>query len=102
LTDNATRDKLTAIKESIMKQIRIYRNGQFYLSKPGKTLADLKADGYFDRHPDAIICKAMPGVQTLNKWAEDGIAKALDGCKVEPDGHCQHGAPSWLLALGYI
>jgi hypothetical protein len=25
-----------------------------------------------------------------------------DGCEVEPDGHCPHGAPSLLLALGLI
>ena len=23
-------------------------------------------------------------------------------CQVEPDGHCEHGAPSLLLALGVI
>jgi hypothetical protein len=25
-----------------------------------------------------------------------------DGCKVEPDGHCPHGCPSILLAMGII
>lgn len=25
-----------------------------------------------------------------------------EGCQVEPDGHCPHGAPSLLLALGII
>jgi hypothetical protein len=25
-----------------------------------------------------------------------------DDCQVEPDGHCAHGAPSLLLALGLI
>jgi len=25
-----------------------------------------------------------------------------EGCEVEPDGHCPHGAPSLLLALGVI
>lgn len=84
------------------KKILIYRDNHFFTAKPGKTLADLKADGYFERHPDAIVCKSQPGVQTLNKWANDSFCKALDGCKVEPDGICQHGAPSWLLALGYI
>jgi hypothetical protein len=25
-----------------------------------------------------------------------------EDCQVEPDGHCEHGAPSLLLALGLI
>ena len=24
------------------------------------------------------------------------------GCEVEPDGHCPHGKPSWLIELGII
>ena len=29
-------------------------------------------------------------------------ALCSDGCQVEPDGHCPHGAPSLLLAMGLI
>jgi len=29
-------------------------------------------------------------------------ALCTEGCEVEPDGHCQHGAPSLLLAFGLI
>jgi hypothetical protein len=29
-------------------------------------------------------------------------ALCSEGCQVEPDGHCPHGAPSLLLALGLI
>jgi hypothetical protein len=43
-----------------------------------------------------------PSIKTLQKWADDGVAKATDGCKVEPDGKCIHGAKSWLLVLGMI
>jgi len=43
-----------------------------------------------------------PSIKTLEKWVQDGIAKATDGCKVEPDGYCQHGKPSWLIELGLI
>lgn len=34
----------------------------------------------------------------------DGVAPALcrEGCEVEPDGRCEHGCPSILLALGYV
>ena len=33
---------------------------------------------------------------------EEGGCEATDGCFVEPDGSCEHGQPSWLLALGVI
>ena len=29
-------------------------------------------------------------------------ALCRDGCEVEPDGYCRHGAPSVLVALGFI
>jgi hypothetical protein len=32
----------------------------------------------------------------------DGVVKAQDGCRVEPDGHCEHGSPSWLLVIGIV
>lgn len=31
-----------------------------------------------------------------------GTCKTLDGCTVEPDGTCEHGSPSFMLALGVI
>lgn len=43
-----------------------------------------------------------PSIKTMEKWMDTGIAKATDGCKVEPDGYCSHGKPSWLLVLGLI
>lgn len=43
-----------------------------------------------------------PSLATLERWSFDGVAKATDGCTVEPDGHCPHGKPSWLLQLGYV
>ena len=46
--------------------------------------------------------KRIPSLRTLERWAMNGVARATDGCRVEPDGTCQHGAPSWLLELGYI
>lgn len=44
----------------------------------------------------------QPSIATIERWSMDGVAKATDGCKVEPDGTCEHGAPSWLLKLGYL
>jgi hypothetical protein len=40
----------------------------------------------------------------LEEWVSDSICPALceDGCEVEPDGHCEHGHPSVLIAMGII
>ena len=46
--------------------------------------------------------RKQPSMATLERWAMDGIAKATDGCTVEPDGSCEHGCESWLIVLGYI
>ena len=46
--------------------------------------------------------KKPPSVATMAKWMNDGVAKAVDGCRVEPDGRCEHGSPSWLLRMGLI
>ena len=43
-----------------------------------------------------------PTVEQLNEWIYDGICDATDGCRVEPDGICEHGHPSWLIHLGLI
>jgi hypothetical protein len=44
-----------------------------------------------------------PSLQELQRQVEeDGGCEATDGCFVEPDGTCEHGQPSWLLALGLI
>jgi DNA-directed RNA polymerase subunit RPC12/RpoP len=40
--------------------------------------------------------------ELLRQFEEDGGGEATDGCWVEPDGSCEHGKPSWLLALGLI
>lgn len=57
---------------------------------------------YKKKYPTVIKIKSVPTVTTLEKWSDAGIAKAVDGCKVEPDGTCHHGYPSWLVALGLI
>lgn len=43
-----------------------------------------------------------PTTEQLEEWMYDGVCEATDGCRVEPDGHCEHGCPSWLLKLGLI
>jgi hypothetical protein len=43
-----------------------------------------------------------PTFEEMAEWAEEGGCEAIDGCWVETDGHCRHGAPSWLLYLGAV
>jgi len=48
------------------------------------------------------VTMRVPNDRTMERWVADGVAKATDGCKVEPDGTCRHGHLSWLLRLGVI
>jgi len=43
-----------------------------------------------------------PTIGTLLEWAHAGVVDATDGCRVEPDGECEHGYPSWLIELGVV
>lgn len=43
-----------------------------------------------------------PDMEQLNEWGFDGVVEATDGCRVEPDGVCNHGYPSWFIHLGVI
>lgn len=38
----------------------------------------------------------VPNIATMEQWMDKGIARATDGCSVEPDGKCTHGHNSWL------
>ena len=52
-----------------------------------------------ERHK--VTTKA-PSTATMTRWVSNGIARATDGCKVEPDGRCPHGHMSWIMRLGII
>lgn len=56
--------------------------------------------------PTAVLCldgfDPVPDIETLEAWSHDGVCETVLGNCVEPDGHDEHGAPSWLLALGMI
>lgn len=52
--------------------------------------------------PLNLAKRKQPSQRTLEKWSMDGVAKATDGCTVEPDGVCPHGAKSWLVELGLV
>ena len=44
-----------------------------------------------------------PSESQVRSWIiGDQNCEALDGCTVEPDGYCEHGAPSFLIAMGLI
>jgi hypothetical protein len=43
-----------------------------------------------------------PSYEELKAFCLDSIVDATDGCRVEPDGVCEHGHPSWLLYLNLI
>jgi hypothetical protein len=40
----------------------------------------------------------------LAEWTTDSVVPAMckEGCEVEPDGACEHGCPSILVAVGMI
>jgi hypothetical protein len=46
--------------------------------------------------------RKLPSNATLKRWAYDTVCKSVTGHTVEHDGHGPDGAPSWLMALGYI
>jgi len=43
-----------------------------------------------------------PSMSMMEKWSEEGVARAIDGSRVEPDGVSSDNAPSWLLVMGMI
>ena len=44
----------------------------------------------------------LPDEAQLETWFYDSVCEAVDGCMVEHDGTCPHGARSWFLSLGMI
>lgn len=44
----------------------------------------------------------VPDEESLEEWVFDGVCESPDGCRIEPDGTCEHGWPSWLIALGIM
>ena len=43
-----------------------------------------------------------PSDDQIERWVYDSVVDATDGCRVEADGRCPHGHPSWLLAVGLV
>jgi len=81
-----------------MEKIHVYTKERgVRILKEGISLAQ-----YQEKWPNAIQVKKPPCISTLERWSHDCGCKALDGCWVEPDGTCEHGLPSWLLAMNMI
>jgi len=74
-------------------------DGSVRKMKPGITLAFMQ-----DKYPDKRIdkCHKPPSINQMEEWMGECGCESLDGCWVEPDGTCEHGQPSWMLALGFI
>jgi hypothetical protein len=49
-----------------------------------------------------VLGKKVPSLSTMEKWSDDGIARSVQGQKVEPDGFDGDGFPSWMLVVGII
>jgi hypothetical protein len=53
------------------------------------------------RYP--VPTEPTPSLEQLEDWAIfDGDCESTDGCRVDPDGSCEHGHPSWLRRLGLV
>jgi hypothetical protein len=71
-------------------------------ARGARTLKDgVTLESYQEKYPDAIQVD-RPSNETLTEWMNDGGCESIDGCWTEPDGTCEHGHPSWLMALGLI
>lgn len=74
----------------------------FKLLEDGVTVESLKAK--IGGHHEIKLNKVkVPSARTLEKYVWDGVAKTpVCGCRVELDGYCPHGRPSWLILLKLI
>jgi len=103
----------------LLRDVRTKRGAEF---SAGTTL---RVDHYVNKHPHYLIklvdnsgqtlavtptgahkylrgFPKPPSMSTLEKWDEEGMSKAVDGSRVEPDGFSSDNAPSWLLVMGMI
>lgn len=44
----------------------------------------------------------VPSIARLERYSDDCICPTPCGCRVEPDGTCEHGIPSWMMVVGVI
>lgn len=89
-----------------MAKITVYKYRENKEKGVFRTLKDgVDFDEYVKRHTEKgiHICKtSRPSLNMMEKWIDNGVACAIDGCRVECDGVCEHGFPSKMLAMGLI
>lgn len=74
--------------------------GSIRLLKP-----EVNFNEYIERQKEKgfqVIKTKKPSYNTLEKWVDNGVAKSVDGCRVELDGSCSHGFPSLVRVLGLV
>ncbi len=89
------------------KQIVVYKYP--VIDKKAGRMVTLKEGVNFDEYLSRISKKGYsavkttkPSLKTMEKWMDEGVIPAIDGCRVEPDGWCPHGFPSKMIAMGII
>lgn len=80
-----------------MAEVYVYRANRVRKLREGVSFEAYKA-----KYPEAVKITAPPSPKTMERWMDEGVAKALDGCRVEPDGRCPHGMPSWIMEVGMV
>lgn len=81
-----------------------------YTGTDGKRVVRNVKTGLEAGHKSAMALKGFhylktvkaPSIRALEKYSDNGICPTPDGCRVEPDGTCEHGLPSWMLILHII
>jgi|GEM_PF-3924423 len=62
-------------------------------------------DRLAQERPDILVVDLphWPSEEEITEALYDGACYSVKcGCPVEPDGYCEHGYPSWLVALNII
>lgn len=75
-------------------------NSRVYLDPP--STPSRRAIRLDNAHKYLTGFNKCPGMATLERYSNDGVAKTPTGHRVEPDGYGPDGSPSWLLVIGVI
>ena len=81
-------------KKKRLKNRWVWRLGMLRTLQPGKTMEE-----YLQKYPDSHPIQQVPTLTRLEYWYIVDRARSVDGCVCKAEGHCEHGYPSWLLAL---
>jgi len=81
-------------KKKRLKNRWVWRSGLLRTLQPGKDMEE-----YLRKYPDAYPITQLPSITQLEYWYITDKAKAVDGCVCQAEAYCEHGQPSWLLAL---